>query len=99
MLINFLSVPATANVKAQYTAPADSKQIDDSTAIASKMIQSIQAALNTPTMEKIVVQVGLKMVQPSVIVNSLGELTPPSKGSIFFNQVLRLFLLDICRSH
>ena len=83
MLTNFLSVPATADVKAQYTAPADSKQIDDSTAIKSKMIQSIQAALNTPTMEKIVVQVGLKMVQPSVIVNTLGELTSPSKGLLF----------------
>jgi len=62
------AVPATADVKVQYTAPTGTKQIHDSKSIASNMAQSTQAALSTPEMKKVVDQVGLMMVQPSVIV-------------------------------
>ena len=77
-------VPATADVKVQYTAPAGTKQIHDSKTITSKMTQSTQAALSTPAMKKVVDQAELKMVQPSVIVNSLDEPATPSKRSTFF---------------
>ena len=45
------------------------------------MIQSTQAALS---MKQIVDQAELKMIQPSVILNGLGEPATPSKGSTFF---------------
>merc|ERR1711933_567862 len=48
------SVPASANIKVQYTAPAGTKQIHDSKTIASKMAKSTKVALNTPEMKKIV---------------------------------------------
>ena len=67
-LIKFLSVPATANVKVQHTAPASTKQIHDSKSIVSKMTQLTQTALSTPEMKKVIDQVGLMMIQPSLIV-------------------------------
>ena len=45
------------------------------------MTQSTQAALSTPDMKKVVDQVGLMMIQPSVIV---AQPETPSKGSTFF---------------
>ena len=81
-------VPATADVKVQYTAPAGTKQIHDSKTITSKMTQSTQAALSTPEMKKVVDQVGLMMVQPSVIV---AQPETQSKGSIFFNSDVKAF--------
>ena len=78
--VEFVLVPASASVKVQYTAPAGTQQIHDSKTIASKMTQSTQAALS---MKQIVDQAELKLIQPSVIVNGLGEPANPSKGSTF----------------
>ena len=83
-----MSVPATADVKVQYTAPTGTKQIHDSKSIASNMAQSTQAALSTPEMKKVVDQVGLMMVQPSVIV---AQPETQSKGSIFFKSDVKAF--------
>ena len=82
------TVPASANVKVQYTAPAGTKQIHDSKTIASKMAKSTKAALSTPEMKKVVDQVGLMMVQPSVIV---GQPETQSKGSTFFKSDVKAF--------
>ena len=54
------------------------------------MTQSTQAALSTPAMKKVVDQAELKMVQPSVIVNSLDE-PASSKGSTFFRLDVKAF--------
>ena len=55
------------------------------------MTQSTQTALSTPAMQKVIDQAELKMIQPSVIVNSLDEPATPSKGSTFFRLDVKAF--------
>ena len=52
------------------------------------MAQSTQAALSTPEMKKVVDQVGLMMVQPSVIV---AQPETQSKGSTFLKSDFKAF--------
>ena len=53
----------------QYTAPVGTKQIYDSKVLTYKVTQSTQTALSRPSLQPVVDQANLKMVQPSVIVS------------------------------
>ena len=52
------------------------------------MTQSTQAALSTPDMKKVVDQVGLMMIQPSVIV---AQPETQSEGSTLFKSDVKAF--------